>query len=329
MGLSLKEISGKIQKKFGEEAISGTQKNVRFLSTGVLSVDIAGGGGIPFGRIIEVYGAEASGKTTFALTLAHAVQQYGKAVGYVDVEQSLDVEYAKNLGVDMEEDKWILSQPGTAEEALDIVKIMTETNEIGLIVVDSVASLVPKAIIQGEVGDVKIGLSARLLSAQVPTFLKDSRLNDCIILFINQIRDNIGVMYGSKTTTPGGKALPFYASQRIEVARCGFEKDGDTIVGSRTKLTFKKNKVSSPYKTAEFLIRFGKGIDKERDVIDQAVLYEVIKKSGSWFSYNGLKIGQGIDNVSKYMMEHPDVFEQIKKDTIGIIESKNKKDEAN
>ena len=323
--MELKKAIESIEKRFGKEAIAGKKVEVEFVSSGSLALDIALGGGYPMGRIVEIYGAESSGKTTLALHLCAQIQKLGKKVGYIDMEQALDPYYAEQLGVTVDigepNSSFILSQPDDGETALEIARELARVEEIGCIVIDSVSALVPRAIIQGEAGDAKIGLTARLMSAMIPTLLSTIKRSDCIIVFINQIRDKIGVMYGPSTTTSGGNALKFYASQRLEVARAGQEKDGEEVIANRTRVKVVKNKVAPPFKKAEFSIEFGKGIDSFSEVIDMAVDFSIIQKSGSWYSYDGSKLGQGIANVKNIMQDNPELFEQINTkliETIGL-----------
>lgn len=323
--MELKKAIENIEKRFGREAIAGKKEEIEFISSGSLSLDIALGGGYPKGRIIEIYGAESSGKTTLALHLCAEVQKVGKKVCYIDMEQALDPDYAEQLGVKVDigeiDSSFILSQPDDGETAFEIARELARVDDVGLIVIDSVSALVPKAVIQGEAGDAKIGLTARLMSSMIPTLLSTIKKSDCIIVFINQIRDKIGVMYGPSTTTSGGNALKFYASQRLEVARAGQEKEGDEVVANRTRVKVVKNKVAPPLKKAEFSIEFGVGIDRFSEVIDMAVDFSIINKAGSWYSYNGSKLGQGIANVKSILQDNPELFEEINLkliETIGL-----------
>lgn len=313
--MELKKAIENIEKRFGREAIAGKKEEIEFVNSGSLSLDIALGGGYPKGRIVEIYGAESSGKTTLALHLCAEVQKLGKKIGYIDMEQALDPDYAEQLGVKVDigelDSSFILSQPDDGETAFEIARELARVDDMGLIVIDSVSALVPKAVIQGEAGDAKIGLTARLMSSMIPTLLSTIKKSDCIIVFINQIRDKIGVMYGPSTTTSGGNALKFYASQRLEVARAGQEKEGDEVIANRTRVKVIKNKVAPPFKKAEFSIEFGVGIDKFSEVIDMAVDFSIINKAGSWYSYNGSKLGQGIANVKSILQDNPELFEEI------------------
>lgn len=323
--MELKKAIENIQKRFGKEAIAGEKVEVEFVNSGSLSLDIALGGGYPMGRIVEIYGAESSGKTTLALHLCAEVQKLGRKVGYIDMEQALDPYYAEQLGVKVDigepDSSFILSQPDDGETALEIAREFVKVEEIGCVVIDSVSALVPKAVIQGEAGDAKIGLTARLMSSMIPTLLASVKRSDCIVVFINQIRDKIGVFYGPSTTTSGGNALKFYASQRLEVSRAGQEKEGEEVIANRTRVKVVKNKVAPPFKKAEFSIEFGKGIDKFSEVIDMAVDFSIIQKSGSWYAYGPTKLGQGLANIKSLMQDNPELFEEVEKkliETIGL-----------
>ena len=320
----IESVLSKIEKKFGKEAIVGELIEIERVSSGCLSLDIALGGGFPVGRIIEIMGWESSGKTTLALHLAAEIQKLGKRVGYVDTEHSLDLFYAAALDIDVDFDNknFVLSQPDNGEEAMGIAREMANSGEFGLIVLDSVAGLVPKALINGEVGDQKMGLIARLMSSWVPALTSPANQSGCIICFISQFREKIGVMFGSPTTTTGGNALKFYASQRLEVARIGQNKDGDEVLSNKTRVKVIKNKVSAPFKQANFNIVFGEGIDNVADVLDLAVGVEIIKKSGSWYSYEDVKLGQGSQKVNELFRDNPELFEEIEnklKIELGII----------
>lgn len=321
--MELKQVISNIEKRFGKEAIAGQKIEIDFVRSGSLSLDIALGGGYPKGRIIEIYGAESSGKTTLALHLAAEIQKTGKKVGYIDMEQALDPDYAESLGVKIDigepNSSFILSQPDDGETAFEIARELIKAEEIGLIVIDSVSALVPRAVIQGEAGDAKIGLTARLMSSMIPTLLSAAKKSECIVLFINQIRDVIGNFYGPSTTTSGGNALKFYASQRLEVAKAGQEKDGEEVIANKTRVKVIKNKVAPPFKRAEFLIEFGVGIDKFSETIDMAVNYSVINKSGSWYSYNEIKLGQGLSNVKNLLSDNFELYEEIRSKLIENI----------
>lgn len=309
--MALEDIVNKITKRFGKESVSQTIPDVEFLTSGSLSLDLALGGGYAKGRVIEVDGWESSGKTTLALHAVANVQKEGKIAAYIDTEYALNLNYAEALGVQVGGDKWILSQPTNAEEALEIARELAKEKEIGIIVLDSIASFVPKCVLQGEAGDQKMGVLARLLSMWLPTLIPDIQRTGCIVFAINQFREKIGVMYGSPTTTPGGNALKFYCSQKLEITRMGSEKDGDEVYANKIKVTVRKNKVAPPFRTANFYIRFGQGIDLEREILDLAIEFDIVKKAGSWLSYGDTKLGQGVDNVREVLLNNPDLFELI------------------
>ena len=310
----LSEVVKKIESRFGKEAIIKEKADIEFVSSGILSLDLALGGGFPKGRIIEMFGWESSGKSSLALTLAAQIQKEKKAVVYIDMENAIDINYANTLGVDTDSnsDLWFLCQPSSGEEGFEIAREFVQAEEVGLIVFDSVAALLPKALIDGEAGDAKMGLHARLMSANVPKLTGISNKNGCIVLFINQLREKIGVMYGNPQTTNGGNALKFYASQRLEVVRCGQEKDGDEITANKTRVKVVKNKVAPPFKKAEFNINFGTGVDILQDIVDIAVELDIIHKAGSWFSYGETKLGQGSDKVKGILKDNPELLEEIK-----------------
>lgn len=322
--IKVSDVVKNVEKRFGKEAIVGGKVEVEFVSSGSLGLDIALGGGYAKGRIVELFGWESSGKSTLALHLAAEIQALGKKVVYVDMENALDVYYAEALGVNIsfdENSNFILSQPDDGETAMEIVREFLKSEEVGLIVIDSVSALLPKAVIQGEAGDAKIGLQARLMSSMLPTLLQNAKKNNTIVLFINQLREKIGVMFGNPQTTMGGKALGFYASQRLEVARCGQEKDGDEVTANKTRVKVVKNKVAPPFKKCEFLIEFGTGIDKIDELINLGVDYSVIKKSGSWYSYGDVKLGQGVVGVKAILEDNPELYEEIKSkvyETLGL-----------
>lgn len=319
----LKNIVKDIEKQFGKEALVGENVDIEKVSSGCLSIDLALGGGFPKGRVIELVGMESSGKSSLALHLISEVQKEGKVAVYIDSEHALDPEYAKNLGVDVDVTKenplFYLSQPDNAEMALSLAVKFLESNEVGVLVIDSVAALVPKARIAGEVGDAKMALVARLMSEWLPVIAAKAKKTNCIVLAINQYRERPGVMYGSPLYAPGGSALKFYASQRIEIARCGQNKDGDEVISNKTRIKVIKNKVAVPFKTTEFAIVFGKGIDKFQDIIDIAVELDVIKKAGSWFSYGETRLGQGMNAVITIMEDNPELFEEIRNKVIDKI----------
>lgn len=314
--MKVEEAVKNIEKRFGSEAICGKKIDTKFVSTGSISLDLALGGGIAEGRIAEYMGWESSGKTTLALHLASEVQKLGKLVAYVDVEQSMDLDYATALGVDCDIEKsnpmFYLSQPDCGEDAIEIVREFAKVDNMGLVVIDSVAALVSKSVIQGEAGDAKMAVTARLLSQMIPTLIAPARKSGCIILFISQYREKIGVMFGDPTTTMGGNALKFYASQRLDIARCGQEKDGEDIIANNIRVKVKKNKVAVPFKTAFFNIEFGIGIDKITELIDLAVKYSVIDKKGSWYNYGDTKLGQGVNGVKMIMEDNLEFLAEIK-----------------
>ncbi|KAA3595583.1 MAG: recombinase RecA [Calditrichaeota bacterium] len=325
---ALSNAVSEIEKSFGKGAImklgGGVKLNVPVISTGSISVDKAlGTGGVPRGRIVEIYGPESSGKTTLTLHVIAQAQKAGGLAAFIDVEHALDAEYAKNLGVDL--DELLVSQPDDGEQALAIVETLVRSGAVDLIVVDSVAALVPRAEVAGDMGDSHVGLQARLMSHGLRKITGIiSKTNTCV-LFVNQIREKIGVMYGSPETTPGGRALKFHASVRIEIRRIGSIKNGADIIGNRTKVKIKKNKLAPPFKEAEVDIRFGVGISFTSELIDLAVEEDVLKKSGSWYSYNDERVGQGKEKTMAYLLENEDLFEEIKlktKASLGILDEK-------
>ncbi|MBR5468768.1 MAG: recombinase RecA, partial [Firmicutes bacterium] len=303
-----------IEKKFGQGSImklgESSKYEVEATPTGSLSLDLAlGVGGIPKGRIIEIYGPESSGKTTVALHMVAEVQKRGGIAGYIDAEHALDPVYAKNLGVDI--NNLYISQPNDGEEALDIAETMVRSGAVDIIIVDSVAALVPKAEIEGEMGDSHVGLQARLMSQALRKLTGSIGKTKCAVVFINQLREKIGVMYGNPETTTGGRALKFYASVRIEIRKADVIKQGDEIIGNRTKVKIVKNKVAPPFKTVEFDIMYGKGISKVGDILDLAAELDIIRKSGSWYSYKEERIGQGRENAKKFLTENPDICDEV------------------
>lgn len=304
-----------IEKQFGKGTVmklgdSTANMNVETVPTGSLGLDLAlGVGGIPKGRVIEIYGPESSGKTTVALHMVAEVQKRGGIAGFIDAEHALDPAYAKNIGVDI--DNLYISQPDSGEQALEITETMVRSGAVDIVIVDSVAALVPKAEIDGNMGDATMGQQARLMSQAMRKLTPVASSNNCIVIFINQIRQKIGVMFGNPETTTGGNALKFYASVRLEVRRVSVIKTGDEAVGNHVKVKVVKNKVAPPFREAEFDIMFGRGISKAGDVIDIAANDDIIQKSGSWFAYNGEKIGQGRENAKLYLEEHPDVMEEV------------------
>lgn len=311
--MKFEDVIKNIEKKFGKEAIVGSKIDVEFVHSGSIGLDIAMGGGYAKGRITELFGWESSGKSTLALHLAAEVQKLGKKVGYIDMENALDVEYAKNLGVSVDfKNDFFLSQPDDGETGLGILLEMCASEDFGLVVFDSIGAILPKTVTQGEVGDSKMGVVARLLSQELPKVAQYSKKSGCIVLFINQLREKIGVVYGNPETTMGGHAMKFAASQRLQISRCGQEKDGDEITANKTKVKVVKNKVAVPFKVCEFNIEFGTGIDKFSELIDIAVDYSIIDKRGSWYSYGEVKLGQGIVGVRNILQDNPELMEEIK-----------------
>lgn len=327
--MSVKDVVGKIEKRFGKEAVSRGNDKVQFIHSGSVLLDEALGGGWAIGRIVEVYGAESCGKTTAAIHVAVEVQKLGKAVGYVDVEQAMDPDYIQSLGVDMSEDKWILSQPDDAEQALEIVREMCEEPAIGLVVLDSVAGLVPKAVLQGEAGDAKVALVARLMSSQLNVLKNICKKNGCILFCINQIREKVGGGFGfggATTTTPGGKALKFYASQRVEMSRIGSEKEGEEVTANKTRISVKKNKVAKPFKKCDLSLRFGIGFDKIQEILNLAIDLNVCSKKGAWYYYGDFRIGQGLAQTREYLENDKELFEDLKETTLEKYHETNKDD---
>ena len=313
---ALEAAMSQIEKQFGKGSVMKLgecqQMNVEAIPTGALSLDVALGiGGIPKGRIIEIYGPESSGKTTLALHAIAEAQKKGGEAAFIDAEHALDPVYAKNLGVDI--DNLIVSQPDTGEQALEIAEALVRSGAIDIIVVDSVAALVPKVEIDGDMGDAHIGLQARLMSQGLRKLAGAINKSNSIIIFINQLREKVGVMFGNPETTTGGRALKFYASVRMDIRKIENIKINGEVVGSRTRVKVVKNKVAPPFREAEFDIVYGKGISKEGNILDLAVNLNIIEKSGSWFSYKGEKVGQGRENVKVYLSEHPDVMDEVEK----------------
>ena len=311
---ALEAALGQIEKQFGKGSVMKlgdyTAMNVEAIPTGALSLDIALGiGGIPRGRIIEVFGPESSGKTTLALHLIAEAQKMGGEAAFIDAEHALDPVYAKHLGVNI--DELIVSQPDTGEQALEIAEALVRSCALDIIVVDSVAALVPKAEIDGDMGDAHVGLQARLMSQALRKLAGVINKSKCVIVFINQLREKVGVMFGNPETTPGGRALKFYSSVRLDIRRIESLKQDGEVIGNRTRVKVVKNKVAPPFREAEFDIIYGKGISKEGNILDAAVNLDIVEKSGSWFSYNGDRIGQGRENVKDYLAKNPKVAEEI------------------
>lgn len=314
---ALEQALEQIQKQYGKGAImklgeEGLTGSVDVISTGSISLDLATGvGGYPRGRIIEIYGPESSGKTTLTLHAIAEAQKAGGKAAFIDAEHALDPVYAKNLGVDV--DELLVSQPDTGEQALEICEMLARSGAIDLIVIDSVAALVPKAEIQGEMGDSHVGLHARLMSQALRKIAGTVNKTNTCVIFINQLREKIGVMFGNPETTTGGRALKFYASMRLDVRKIETLKRGDEMLGNRTRVKIVKNKVAPPFKKSEFDIMYGTGISLAGDVLDTAVEAKIVDKAGSWYSYNGERIGQGRENVKDYLQSHEEMLEEIRK----------------
>ena len=304
-----------IEKAYGKGSVmrlgdSGTNMNVETVPTGSLSLDIAlGHGGIPRGRIVEIYGPESSGKTTVALHMVAEVQKRGGIAGFIDAEHALDPVYAKNIGVDI--DNLYISQPDNGEQALEICETMVRSGAVDIIIVDSVAALVPKAEIDGDMGDSHVGLQARLMSQALRKLTGVISKSNCIVIFINQLREKVGVMFGNPETTTGGRALKFYSSVRLDVRRIEAIRQQGDVIGNRTRIKVVKNKIAPPFKEAEFDIMFGKGISREGDVLDLAANVGIVAKSGAWYAYEGNKIGQGRENAKQFLADHPELMEEI------------------
>ena len=313
---ALEAALGQIEKQFGKGSVMKLgdfgAMEVEAIPTGVLSLDIALGiGGIPRGRIVEIYGPESSGKTTLALHMIAEAQKLGGEAAFIDAEHALDPVYSKHLGVDI--DNLIVSQPDTGEQALEITEALVRSGAIDIIVVDSVAALVPKAEIDGDMGDAHVGLQARLMSQALRKLAGVINKSKAVVIFINQLREKVGVMFGNPETTAGGRALKYYASVRLDIRKIENIKQDGEVVGNRARVKVVKNKVAPPFREAEFDIVYGKGISKEGNILDIAVNLDIIEKSGSWFSYNGERIGQGRENVKKYLADNPDVAKEVEK----------------
>jgi recombination protein RecA len=306
---------GQIEKQFGKGSVMrlgdhDVARDIQAVSTGSLGLDIALGiGGLPRGRVVEIYGPESSGKTTLTLQVIAEMQKLGGTAAFIDAEHALDPSYAQKLGVDV--DNLLVSQPDTGEQALEIADMLVRSGSVDVVVVDSVAALTPKAEIEGEMGDSHMGLQARLMSQALRKLTANIKRTNTLVIFINQIRMKIGVMFGSPETTTGGNALKFYASVRLDIRRIGAIKKGDEIIGNETKVKVVKNKVSPPFKEAFFDILYGQGISREGEIIELGVLHKFVDKSGAWYAYNGEKIGQGKDNAREYLKEHPEIAAEI------------------
>jgi recombination protein RecA len=325
---AVEQAISQIERQFGRGSIMkmGEEKvvDIPAISTGSLALDLALGiGGVPRGRVIEIYGPESSGKTTLALHIASEAQKLGGMVAFIDAEHALDVNYARKLGVDV--DNLLVSQPDTGEQALDIAEILVRSGAIDVLIIDSVAALVPRAELEGEMGDQHMGLQARLMSQALRKLTATISKSMTCVIFINQIRMKIGVMFGSPETTTGGNALKFYASQRLDIRRIAAIKDGEQVIGNRTRVKVVKNKIAPPFKEAEFDIIYGTGISKEGDILDLAVSSGLVEKSGAWYSYEGERLGQGRENARKLLAENKDVRDKIAetvKEKIGLKKTK-------
>ena len=311
---AIETVMNQIEKQYGKGSIVKLDSNktldIESIPTGSLALDIALGiGGVPKGRIIEIYGPESSGKTTISLSIIAEAQKLGGAAAFVDAEHALDPTYAKKLGVNT--DELIVTQPDTGEQALEIVEALVRSNAIDVLVVDSVAALVPRAEIEGEMGDSHIGLQARLMSQALRKLTAAINKSNCIVIFINQLREKIGIMFGNPETTAGGRALKFYASVRLDIRKIDTIKNGDTFLGNRARVKVIKNKVASPFKQAEFDIMYNEGISKEGNLVDVGVNEEIVQKSGAWFAYNDIRLGQGRENAKIYLKENSEIALEI------------------
>lgn len=312
---ALESALAQIEKQYGKGSImklgeTDSHMNVETVPTGSISLDIALGlGGIPKGRIVEIYGPESSGKTTVALHMVAEIQKRGGIAGFIDAEHALDPAYAKNIGVDI--DNLYISQPDNGEQALEITETMVRSGAVDIVIVDSVAALVPKAEIDGDMGDSHVGLQARLMSQALRKLTAVINKSNCIVIFINQLREKVGIMFGNPETTTGGRALKFYSSIRLDVRRIDSIKANGEIVGNRTRIKVVKNKIAPPFKEAEFDIMFGKGISKEGDILDLAAEADIINKSGAWYAYKNNKIGQGRENAKQFLAENPEIMTEI------------------
>ncbi|MEO8467865.1 MAG: recombinase RecA [Gammaproteobacteria bacterium] len=314
---ALSAALGQIEKQFGKGSVmrlgdSIATRDIEAVSTGSLGLDIALGiGGLPRGRIVEIYGPESSGKTTMTLQVVAEIQKLGGTAAFVDAEHALDPAYAGKVGVNV--DDLLISQPDTGEQALEITDMLVRSGAVDIVVIDSVAALTPKAEIEGEMGDSHMGLQARLMSQALRKLTGNIKRSNCLVIFINQIRMKIGVMFGNPETTTGGNALKFYASVRLDIRRIGSIKKGEEVIGSETRVKVVKNKVAPPFKTAEFEILYGAGISREGEIVDLGVKQNIIEKSGAWYSFNGERIGQGKENARDFLIEHKDIAATIEK----------------
>ncbi|MDC7701835.1 recombinase RecA [Vogesella indigofera] len=332
---ALSAALAQIEKQFGKGSImrmsdNQVHENLQVISTGSLGLDLAlGVGGLPRGRVVEIYGPESSGKTTLCLQVVAEAQKLGGTCAYIDAENALDPSYAQKLGVKV--DEMLISQPDTGEQALEICDMLVRSGGVDIIVVDSVAALVPKAEIEGEMGDSHVGLQARLMSQALRKLTGNIKRTNTLVIFINQIRMKIGVMFGSPETTTGGNALKFYASVRMDIRRIGGIKKGEEVIGNETRVKVVKNKVSPPFKQAVFDIFYGEGISREGEIIDMGVEHDFISKSGAWYAYNGQKIGQGKDNTRQWLKDNPEIAKEIERkirETVGVQTVANKDDSA-
>jgi len=304
-----------IEKQFGKGSImrlgaSDTIRDIQVISTGSLGLDIAlGVGGLPRGRVIEIYGPESSGKTTLTLQVIAEVQKIGGTAAFIDAEHALDPQYAQKIGINVKE--LLISQPDNGEQALEITDMLVRSGSVDVVVIDSVAALTPRAEIEGEMGEPQMGLQARLMSQALRKLAANIKRSNTMVIFINQIRMKIGVMFGNPETTTGGNALKFYASVRLDIRRIGTIKKGDEVLGNETRVKVVKNKVAPPFKKAEFDILYGEGISREGEIVELGVLHNLVEKSGAWYAYNGEKIGQGRDNTREYLKQHPDITKEI------------------
>lgn len=328
---ALSAALAQIEKQYGKGSImrlgdSDVAKDIQVVSTGSLGLDIAlGVGGLPRGRIVEIYGPESSGKTTLTLQVIAEMQKLGGTAAFIDAEHALDPQYAQKIGVNIQE--LLISQPDNGEQALEITDMLVRSGSVDVVVVDSVAALTPRAEIEGEMGEPQMGLQARLMSQALRKLTANIKRANTMVIFINQIRMKIGVMFGNPETTTGGNALKFYASVRLDIRRTGAIKHGDEVIGNETRVKIVKNKVAPPFKQADFDILYGEGISRESEIIELGVLHKLIEKAGAWYSYNGDKIGQGKDNVREYLKEHKDTAREIEQKiraAVGLTETDNR-----